>query len=210
MKVGVLGSGDVARVLAGGFLKHGHSVMMGTRDPAKLEGWAAKNPAARVGSFADAAAFADLVVLAVKGTAASDALRLATPANLAGKPMIDATNPISDLPPVNVVLQFFTGLDDSLLERLQREFPLARFVKAFNSVGSARMVNPEFTGGKPTMFICGNDDRAREIVVHVLEQLVGRRRTWGRRRPPAPSNRSACFGASVAFRTMNGLTPLSC
>jgi len=171
MKVGVLGSGDVAKALAGGFLKHGHSVMMGTRDPAKLEDWAAENPAGRVAGFADAAAFADLVVLAVKGTAAADALGLATAANLAGKPVIDATNPIADLPPVNGVLQFFTNLNESLMERLQRQFPEARFVKALNSVGSARMVNPEFTGGRPTMFICGNDERARGVVAEVLDQF---------------------------------------
>jgi len=171
MKAGVLGSGDVAKVLASGLLKHGHSVMMGTRDPSKLEGWATQNPKGRIGSFADAAAFADLVVLAVKGTVAADALRLATAANLAGKPVIDATNPISDLPPVNGVLQFFTDLDESLMERLQREFPEARFVKAFNSVGNRRMVNPEFGAGKPTMFICGNDERAREVVSEVLDQF---------------------------------------
>lgn len=171
MKVGVLGSGDVAKVLACGFLKHGHSVVMGTRDPAKLEDWAAENPAGRVGGFADAAASAELVVLAVKGTAAADALRLAAAVNLAGKPVIDATNPIADMPPVNGVLQFFTNLDESLMERLQRQFPEARFVKAFNSVGSARMVNPEFVGGRPTMFICGNDERARAVVAEVLEQF---------------------------------------
>jgi len=171
MKVGVLGSGDVAKVLACGFLKHGHSVVMGTRDPAKLGDWAAENPAGRVGSFADAAAFAELVVLAVKGTAAADALRLAAAANLAGKPVIDATNPIADMPPVNGVLQFFTNLDESLMERLQRQFPEARFVKAFNSVGSARMVNPEFAGGRPTMFLCGNDERARALVAEVLDQF---------------------------------------
>jgi predicted dinucleotide-binding enzyme len=171
MKVGVLGSGEVAKVLAGGFLKHRHSVIMGTREPAKLTDWTAKYPSGLVGSFAEAAAFADLVVLAVKGTAASSALRLATPANLAGKPVIDATNPIADLPPVDGVLQFFTGLNDSLMEQLQREFPEARFVKAFNSVGSARMVNPEFAGGRPTMFICGNDAAARSIVTDILDQF---------------------------------------
>lgn len=171
MKVGVLGSGDVAKVLACGFLKHGHSVVMGTRDPAKLGDWAAENPAGRVGGFADAAASAELVVLAVKGTAAADALRLAAAANLAGKPVIDATNPIADMPPVNGVLQFFTNLDESLMERLQRQFPEARFVKAFNSVGSATMVNPEFAGGRPTMFICGNDERARALVAEVLDQF---------------------------------------
>jgi Predicted dinucleotide-binding enzymes len=171
MKVGVLGSGDVAKVLAVGFLKHGHSVMVGTRDLSKLESWASENPSARVGSFADAAAFAEVVILAVKGTAASSALHLATPENLTGKPVIDATNPIADLPPVNGVLQFFTGLDESLMERLQREFPEARFVKAFNSVGNARMIDPQFAGGRPTMFICGNDERARGIVAELLDQL---------------------------------------
>jgi predicted dinucleotide-binding enzyme len=115
MKIGVLGSGDVAKVLAEGFSKHGHSVRLGTRDPVKLGEWAERNVSARVGSFAEAAAFADLVVLAVKGAAAVDALRLAKPENLAGKPVIDATNPIADLPPVNGVLQFFTGPNESLM-----------------------------------------------------------------------------------------------
>jgi 8-hydroxy-5-deazaflavin:NADPH oxidoreductase len=171
MKVGVLGSGDVAKALASGFLKHGHSVVIGTRDPSKLDGWAAQNPKGRVGSFADAAAFGDLAVLAVKGTVAVDALRLATAANLAGKPVIDATNPIADLPPVNGVLQFFTNHKESLMERLQREFPEARLVKAFNSVGSRRMVDPDFAGGRPTMFICGNDERARVVVSEILDQF---------------------------------------
>jgi 8-hydroxy-5-deazaflavin:NADPH oxidoreductase len=171
MKVGVLGSGGVAKVLAAGFLKHGHSVMIGTRERSKLEKWASENPPARAGSFSEAAAFAEVVVLAVKGTAASSALHLASAPNLAGKPVIDATNPIADLPPVNGVLQFFTGLDESLMERLQREFPEARFVKAFNSVGNARMIDPQFAGGRPTMFICGNDERARGIVAELLDQL---------------------------------------
>jgi predicted dinucleotide-binding enzyme len=171
MKIGIIGSGDVAKALASGFLKHGHPVTVGTRDPSKLEDWAAQNPEGRIGSFADAAAFADLVVLAVKGAVAGDALRLATAANLAGKPVIDATNPIADLPPVNGVLSFFTNLDESLMERLQREFPEARFVKAFNSVGAGRMVNPQFEGGKPTMFICGNDEPARKAVGEILSQF---------------------------------------
>jgi 8-hydroxy-5-deazaflavin:NADPH oxidoreductase len=171
MKVGVLGSGDVAKVLAAGFLKHGHSVMVGTRERSKLESWASENPSARLGSFADAADFAEVVVLAVKGTAAFSALRLATQQNLAGKPVIDATSPIADLPPMNGVLQFFTEPNESLMERLQREFPEAHFVKAFNSVGNARMIDPQFAGGRPTMFICGNDERARGIVTELLDQL---------------------------------------
>jgi len=171
MKVGVLGSGDVAKTLAAGFLKHGHEVVVGTRTPAKLADWAAENPASRVGSFADAASFADVVVLAVKGTAAADALRAAGASNVAGKPVIDATNPIADIPPTNGVLRFFTDLDESLMERLQREFEDARLVKAFNSVGSIRMVNPQFAGGKPTMFICGNDDAAKQTVTGILDQF---------------------------------------
>ena len=98
-------------MLACGFLKHGHSVMMGTRERSKLEDWATQNPGGRIGTFADAAAFADLVVLAVKGAVAADALRLATAANLAGKPVIDATNPIADLPPLNGVLMVSEILD---------------------------------------------------------------------------------------------------
>ncbi len=96
---------------------------------------------------------------------------LAGAANLAGKPVIDATNPIADSPPTNGVLKFFTNLDELLMERLQREFPDARFVKAFNSVGNSRMVNPQFSGGKPTMFICGNDETAKKIDNGILDQF---------------------------------------
>lgn len=171
MKIGILGSGDVAKALGSGFLAHGHETRLGTRDRAKLAGWASQNPEATMGSFAEAAQFGDLIVLAVKGTAAADALRAAGVANLAGKPIIDATNPIANAPPTNGVLKFFTNLDDSLMERLQREFSSARFVKAFNSVGSASMVNPKFEGGKPTMFICGNDEMAKKAVIGILDQF---------------------------------------
>ncbi len=171
MKVGLLGSGDVAKALGSGFLKHGHDVMMGTRAPAKLADWAKQNPKSRIGGFADAARFGEIVVLAVKGTAALDALRAANAANLAGKPVIDTTNPIADAPPSNGVLKFFTTLDESLMERLQREFGNVRFVKAFNSVGNASMVNPQFKGGRPTMFICGNDEAAKQTVSAVLAQF---------------------------------------
>ena len=171
MRVGILGSGDVARSLAGGFLKHGHDVTLGTRTPAKLAEWAAKHPKAHVADFADAAKFGELVVLAVKGAAALDVLRMAGEANLAGKTVIDVTNPIADAPPVNGVLKFYTSLDESQMERLQREFGSARFVKAFNSVGNAFMVNPQFKGGRPTMFICGNDEASKRPVLAILEQF---------------------------------------
>ena len=171
MKVGILGSGDVAKALGGGFLKHGHDVTIGTRTPAKLADWAKQHPQARIGSFADAARFAELGVLAVKGSAAADVLKAAGAANLAGKTVIDTTNPIADAPPVNGVLQFYTSLDESQHERLQRAFPEIKFVKAFNSVGNAFMVNPQFKDGKPTMFICGNDEPAKKTVRTVLDQF---------------------------------------
>jgi predicted dinucleotide-binding enzyme len=171
MKVGIIGSGDVATVLAGGFLKHGHDVTVGTRTASKLADWAKQNPRAKVGSFADAARFGDLVVLAVKGTVAAEALRAAGAANLAGKPVLDATNPIAEAPPVHGVVKFSTNLDESLMERLQREFAEVKFVKAFNSVGNAFMVNPQFKGGKPTMFICGNDEAAKQMTRGILDQF---------------------------------------
>ena len=140
-------------------LKHGHDVLVGTRHVEKLADWRTENPKAVVGSFADAAASAEVVVLAVKGTAASDALRQAGGPNLDGKVVIDATNPIADAPPDHGVLKFFTSLDDSLMERLQREFPV-RVCQGVQFGGHDSMVNPQLEGGPPTMFICGNHDAA--------------------------------------------------
>ena len=171
MKIGVLGSGDVGKVLASGFLKHGHDVMIGSRDASKLADWSEQNSTGKVGDFAETAKFGEVVVLAVKGLVAADALRAAVKENLSGKVVIDATNPIADAPPTNGVLKFFTDLNGSSMEQLQREFPDARFVKAFNSVGSPFMINPNFAGGKPTMFICGNDDAAKVTVTDFLDQF---------------------------------------
>jgi|ERR1035437_1375830 predicted dinucleotide-binding enzyme len=171
MKVGVLGSGEVGKILAGGLLKHGHEIMIGSRTPGKLADWARANTGAEAGTFSDTAQFGELIVLAVKGKVANEALELAGDSNLADKTIIDATNPIADAPPSNGVLKFFTDLDESLMERLQKAFPDAHLVKAFNSVGSASMVNPQFTGGKPTMFICGNDDTSKDTVRGILYQF---------------------------------------
>jgi len=171
MKIGVIGSGDVAKTLGAGFLAHGHDVMLGTREPAKLSDWAKQNPRAKIGGFAETAKFAEVAVLAVKGSVVAEAIRTIGAANLAGKPVIDATNPIADTPPVNGVLRFTTDLNDSMMEQLQREFPAVRFVKAFNSVGNGRMVNPTFAEGKPTMFICGNDDAAKKTVKTLLDEF---------------------------------------
>ncbi len=172
MDVAVIGSGIVGETLAKGFLKYGHKVMRGTRSPDKLRAWAtAAGNNASAGTFEQAAEFGELVVLAVKGTATENCLELCGVSNLAGKTVIDATNPIADLPPVNGVLQFFTGPNESLLERLQRKAPQAHFVKAFSCVGNAFMVNPQFHGVKPTMFICGNNDGAKARARDVLTQF---------------------------------------
>ena len=195
MRIGVLGSGAVAKSLAAGFIAHGHEPMLGTRDRAKLQAWVAQHPKAAVGSFADAASFGELLVLAVKGTAAADVLRAAGLTHFAGKPIIDATNPIADAPPTNGVLRFFTTLDESLMERLQQEFAGARFVKAFNSVGNASMVDPKFKGGKPTMFICGNDEAAKRVVTGILDEFG-----W----------ETADMGAAEAARAIEPLCMLWC
>src|SRR6476620_3503513 len=160
MKVGVLGSGDVAKVLASGLLKNGHHVKVGSRAAGKLADWASQNVRGSVGTFAEAAEFGEIVMLAVKGTAAAEALSLAGERNLAGKTVMDACNPIEDAAPENGVLRFFTGLNDSLMERLQRQFSSANFVKAFNSVGSVCMINPEFRPNMVAILICGNNDGA--------------------------------------------------
>ena len=171
MKIGVIGSGVVGRTLAAGFLRHGHSVAIGTRDPAKLEDWAAKTPGAEVKGFAEAAAFGDVVVLAVGGEVAVEALGQVGAAAIGGKTVIDACNPIGGGPPVAGVLSFFTGQNESLMERLQRAFPETHFVKAFNSVGAGQMVNPDFGGVRPTMFVCGDDADAKATVAGILDQF---------------------------------------
>jgi len=172
MKIGVLGTGAVGTVLSDGFLRHGYEVTRGTRDPAKLADWLAKSGAkARTGTFAQAAAWAELVVLAVKGDAADAVLSLAGADALAGKVVIDTTNPIAASPPVNGVIRYFTTLEDSLMERLQRRVPAARLVKAFSCVGNTLMVDPKLPGGPPTMFICGNDGAAKQEVGAILERF---------------------------------------
>jgi len=169
-KVGVLGSGQVGQVLSDGFLKHGYGVMRGSRDPSKLATWksgAGANAAA--GTFAEAASYGEIVVLGVKGTGAEEAVRLCGD-GLNGKVVLDATNPIAASPPVNGVLVYMTGPNESLMERLQKQAPAAKFVKAFSSVGSALFVNPKLSS-RPSMFICGNDAGAKDAARGILEQF---------------------------------------
>ncbi|WP_258102742.1 NADPH-dependent F420 reductase [Marinoscillum sp. MHG1-6] len=170
-RVGILGSGGVGKTLASGFKKHGFEVKIGTRDVSKLEDWSA-HAGVTVGSFEEVASFGDIVVLAVKGHAAQAVLEMAGSGNLSGKTIIDATNPIDDkVAPNGGVLSFFTRKDSSLMEELQQAFPEANFVKAFNSVGAALMVDPKFSEGVPTMFIAGDDDGAKSEVKEILEKF---------------------------------------
>jgi hypothetical protein len=170
MKIGIIGSGEVGQVLGKGFLAEGHAVLLGTRDPSKesVVKWKSENANAKTGTFQEAASFGELLVLAVAGIAAEQALMLAGSKNLAGKTIIDVTNPIAPAPPEKGVLKLTTTLDESMMEELQRQFPAAHFVKAFNSVGSSLMYKPSFTEGIPTMFICGNDANAKKQVTEIL------------------------------------------
>jgi len=169
-KIAILGSGQVGEVLANGFLSHGYAAMRASREPAKLDAWkkTAKGEAS-TGDFVAAAKWADIVVLAIKGTGAEATVELIGP-HLAGKTVIDATNPIADAPPQNGVILYFTNQNDSLMERLQKKVPNAHFVKAFNSVGNALMVNPKLPT-TPTMFICGNDAGAKKETTEILTQF---------------------------------------
>lgn len=170
MRIGILGSGDVGKALATGFVKYGHDVMVGTRNPGKLSAWkASAGNKGKVGTFAETAAFGEMMVLAAKGIIAQSTLQLAGEENLKGKIIIDTTNPIAEAPPENGVIKYFTSLDNSLMEQLQAAFPETHFVKAFSCIGNAFMVNPDFGGLKPSMFICGNNQNAKNEVGKILD-----------------------------------------
>lgn len=168
MKVGILGSGAVGQTLARAFKSEGYEVMIGTRNTSK-QNIVQFNDEAKidVGTFDETAKFGDLLVLCVKGNAAKEALQLAGEQNIAGKIIIDTTNPISDKPPVDGVLSFTTSLDSSLMEQLQQQFSTAKFVKAFNSIGNLLMYKPKLES-TPTMFICGNDAEAKQKATEIL------------------------------------------
>jgi len=170
-KIGVIGSGQVGAVLSDGFLGHGYAVKRGSRDPGKLADWKASAKGdASTGTMSETAAWADIVLLAVKGSGAEASIDEMGAANLAGKLVLDATNPIADAPPKNGALQFFTGGNESLLQRLQAKAPAGKFVKAWNSVGNALMVNPKLQI-TPAMFICGADAGAKQEAAAILKQF---------------------------------------
>jgi predicted dinucleotide-binding enzyme len=169
VKIGVLGSGDVGRVLAAGFVGLGHEVKIGSRDPQKLAEWAnAAGERASTGTFEEAARFGDILVLATLGTATPDAIQMAGLANFDGKVVIDTTNPLdfsTGMPRLSI------GHSDSLGEAVQRLVPTAHVVKCFNTVGNALMINPQLPGGPPDMFLCGNDEDAKKIVSQICEHF---------------------------------------
>ncbi len=171
MRIGIIGSGVVGQALGLGFVALGHDVRMGTREPGgeKVQAWLAKaGPKASAGSVAEAADFGEVVVLATAWSGTHSAVMAANPARLAGKVVVDVTNP----------LDFSAGRprlavagDDSGGEQVQSWLPLARVVKAFNIVGNAHMFKPDFPGGPPDMFICGNDEAAKETVTGILKDF---------------------------------------
>ncbi len=194
MRIGVIGSASVGQTLAAGLKKHGHDVRIGSRTPAKLAEFSQKS-GIQTGTFTDVAGWGEAVVLAVKGAVAEEALRDAGASNIDGKLVIDTTNPIANEPPQDGVLKFFTSPNDSLMERLQAAFPGAKFVKAFNSVGAALMVNPQLPSGKPTMFYCGNEAGAKAQVAKIIEQFG-----W----------EGADMGTAAAARPIEALCQLWC
>lgn len=165
MKVGILGSGNVAKALGRGFLREGHEVMLGSREAAKLAPWVRESgKAASGGTFSETARFAELAVIAVNGVKAVDAIQSAGADHFNGKVVLDATNPL-DM--TGGVPKLVGGLGSSSGELVQKTLPRAFVVKGFNTVGNAHFHKPEFAGGPPDMFICGDDEKAKERIAGI-------------------------------------------
>jgi predicted dinucleotide-binding enzyme len=170
MKIGIVGSGSVAQTLGRGFLSKGHEVMLGTRDASKLAAWRDEaGDRASVGTFAETAAFGEIVLLSVPGSALAEVIGLAGPGNLKGKTVLDITNPMdfSDgVPP-----KFTATVGNSLGELVQKILPESHVVKAFNSIGVAVMTDPDFNGEKATHFIAGNSDEAKAHATRLISEF---------------------------------------
>jgi 8-hydroxy-5-deazaflavin:NADPH oxidoreductase len=171
-KIGILGSGGVGQSLGTGFATLGNPVKIGSRDAKneKLQPWVAKTGAnASQGTFADAAQFGEVLLLATKWQATQAAIEMAGRQNFKGKIVIDVTNPLKmeNDRPVGLAL----GITDSGGEQVQRWLPDAKVVKAFNIVGNAHMFKPDFPGGPPDMFFCGNDEGAKGTVGAILKDF---------------------------------------
>ena len=174
MNIGILGSGDVGRRLGDGFIELGHTVKIGSRNPnqEKIIEWMAKHEKVKVssGSFAEAASFGELDIIATSWAGTDEVIRMANPKNFASKVVIDVTNPLDfskGMPP-----RLAIGHADSAGETVQRMLPDSKVVKAFNTVGNSHFIHPDFPGGPPTMFICGNDDKAKKTITdNILTKL---------------------------------------
>jgi predicted dinucleotide-binding enzyme len=170
MKIGIIGSGDVAQTLASGYLAKGHAVKLGTRSPEKLNEWlASAGENASVGSFSDAARFGEVVFICASGAAALNAVGLAGAENFKGKTVIDVTNPLDfseGVPP-----KFAAAYGDSLAERIQKALPEANVVKAFNTINRTTMIDPHFGDETATMFIAGNDENAKAETVGLAREF---------------------------------------
>ncbi|MEU9139012.1 NAD(P)-binding domain-containing protein [Streptomyces sp. NPDC048404] len=171
MRYGVLGTGDVGRALAGKLVELGHEVSLGsrTKDNAAAVEWAdGAGPTARHGTFADAAAFGEVVVNAVGGQVALAVLRSAGAEHLDGKVLLDVSNPLAfeggelRLSPVE---------SDSVGEQIQREFPRARVVKSLNTVNCQVMVDPSRVPGEHQIFVSGDEESAKEQVTALLGEF---------------------------------------
>jgi hypothetical protein len=166
MNVGIIGSGEVGQKLGDGFVELGHNVKIGSRDPGKLAAWSGRHKGrASAGTFSQAAEHGDLVVIATSWSGTKSAIEMAGVKNFAGKTVIDVTNPLdfSTMPP-----KLALGCDDSAGETVQRVLPDAKVVKAFNIIGNPHMFRPQFKEGRPTMFICGNDEGAKKVVTDIV------------------------------------------
>ncbi|KAA9339075.1 NADP oxidoreductase [Hymenobacter busanensis] len=178
MKIGILGTGTVGQTLGAKLLELGHGVLLGGRSATneKAQAWAAQQGGlARAGSFEDAAVFGELVIVATLGSGTIDAVQQAGPERLAGKTVIDLTNPLDfsrGMPPT-----LFVGHTDSLGEQIQRALPAAHVVKTLNIVSVNQMINPASTGGEPDMLLAGNDAGAKQRVTELLQQLGWKRIT---------------------------------
>ena len=197
MKIGIIGSGEVGQSLGTAFLAEGHEVMLGTRNPGKVEvkKWKNENLKGQCGTFGVTAQFGDILVLAVAGSAAESAIKLSGSSHFNNKILIDVTNPIAAGGPTDGVLSFFTDPNESLMERLQKQLPQAKLVKAFNSVGNTQMYKPTVKGGPPTMFISGNDGNAKKTVTDILTAFG-----W----------ETADMGTAIAARAIEPLCILWC
>lgn len=179
MNVGVLGTGTVVRVLSAKIAQVGHDVVMGTRDVGGLvdrdenfNGWQQEHSDVKLGTFADAAAHAEVAFNATSGAASLSALTQAGAANLAGKVLVDVANPLDfsgGMPPSLTVAN-----TDSLGEQVQQALPDTHVVKALNTVTAPVMVDPAALGdGHHDMFVCGNDAGAKSTVAGLLRDWFG-------------------------------------